>query len=122
MTMALAAVAALVAGARLKVEGVRSRVESAVGNVEPSASQPATFTVLGFALLAVLSLLFAFGTPLYAVLFYLLPGYSQLHSAFRWVFPYTLSMAVLAGLWSELLAQRRADPTDAHESSSCWAR
>ena len=27
----------------------------------------------------------------------LLPGYSQLHSAFRWVFPYTLSMAVLAG-------------------------
>ena len=44
-----------------------------------------------------LSLLFAFGTPLYAVLYYLLPGYSQLHSAFRWVFPYTLSMAVLAG-------------------------
>ena len=53
--------------------------------------------MLGFALLAVLSLLFAFGTPLYAVLFYLLPGYSQLHSAFRWVFPYTLSMALLAG-------------------------
>jgi len=50
-----------------------------------------------FAVLAVLSLLFAFGTPLYAVLYYLLPGYSQLHSAFRWVFPYTLSIAVLAG-------------------------
>ena len=50
-----------------------------------------------FVVLAVLSLLFAFGTPLYAVLYYLLPGYSQLHSAFRWVFPYTLSMAVLAG-------------------------
>ena len=50
-----------------------------------------------FAVLAVLSLLFAFGTPLYAILYYGLPGYSQLHSAFRWVFPYTLSMAVLAG-------------------------
>ena len=50
-----------------------------------------------FAVLAGLSLLFAFGTPLYAVLYYGLPGYSQLHSAFRWVFPYTLSMAVLAG-------------------------
>ena len=97
MTMALAAVAALVAGARLKVEGVRSKGESGFGNVAPSTFQPSTFTVLGFALLALLSLLFAFGTPLYAVLFYLLPGYSQLHSAFRWVFPYTLSMAVLAG-------------------------
>lgn len=50
-----------------------------------------------FAVLAVLSMLFAFGTPLYAVLYYGLPGYSQLHSAFRWVFPYTLAMAALAG-------------------------
>ena len=51
-----------------------------------------------FAILAVLSLLFAFGTPLYALLFYGLPGYNQLHSAFRWVYPYTLCIAVLAGL------------------------
>jgi len=50
-----------------------------------------------FASLAILSLLFAFGTPLYAALYYLVPGWSQLHSAFRWVFPFTLSMAVLAG-------------------------
>ena len=56
-----------------------------------------------FATLAVLSLLFAFGTPLYAVLYYGLPGYSQLHSAFRWVFPYTLSMAVLAGFGLDAL-------------------
>ncbi len=54
-------------------------------------------TFVPFVVLAVLSLLFAFGTPLYAILYYGLPGYSQLHSAFRWVFPYTLSMAVLAG-------------------------
>ena len=46
--------------------------------------------------LAVLSLLFAFGTPLYALLYYGLPGYKQLHSPFRWVFPYTLAMTQLA--------------------------
>ncbi|MDW8316630.1 MAG: flippase [Anaerolineae bacterium] len=49
-------------------------------------------------LLAVISLLFAFGTPLYALLFYGVPGYKQLHSAFRWVFPYTVAMAALAGM------------------------
>jgi len=51
-----------------------------------------------FAGLAGISLAFVFGTPLYAVLFYLLPGVKQLHSPFRWIFPYTLSVAVLAGI------------------------
>ena len=50
-----------------------------------------------FAVLGVASLLFAFGTPLYALLYYGLPGVKQLHSPFRWVFPYTLSIAVLSG-------------------------
>jgi O-antigen/teichoic acid export membrane protein len=59
-----------------------------------------------FAVLGGLSLLFAFGTPLYAILFYGLPGYQQLHSAFRWVFPYTLSMAVLAALGLERVRSR----------------
>ncbi|MCU0508830.1 MAG: hypothetical protein MUC34_10575, partial [Anaerolineae bacterium] len=59
-----------------------------------------------FATLAVLSLLFAFGTPLYAILYYGLPGYSQLHSAFRWVFPYTLAMAALAGFGLDWLLSR----------------
>jgi O-antigen/teichoic acid export membrane protein len=54
--------------------------------------------ILIFTLLTVLSLLFAFGTPLYGLLFYGLPGWNQLHSPFRWIFPYTLSVAVLAGL------------------------
>ena len=57
-----------------------------------------------FAVLAVVSLLFAFGTPLYAVLFYLLPGFNQLHSPFRWVFPYTLSVAMLAGIGASYLS------------------
>jgi O-antigen/teichoic acid export membrane protein len=67
--------------------------------VEHSPTLP-TFrpSVFIFAFLALLSLLFAFGTPLYALLFYGLPGWSQLHSPFRWLFPFTLSIAILAGL------------------------
>ncbi|MEW5957083.1 MAG: oligosaccharide flippase family protein, partial [Chloroflexota bacterium] len=60
-----------------------------------------------FALLAFLSLLFAFGTPLYAILFYGLPGWNQLHSPFRWLFPYTLSLAVLAGIGITYLDESR---------------
>jgi len=56
---------------------------------------------LFFALLALVSLLFAFGTPLYALLYYLLPGFSQLHTPFRWAFPYAFSVAVLAGIGSD---------------------
>ena len=59
-----------------------------------------------FSSLAVLSFLLSFGFPLYALLYYLLPGYSQLHTPFRWVFPFTVSMAVLAGLGVETLGAR----------------
>ena len=58
-----------------------------------------------FAGLAVVSFLLSFGIPLYALLYYLLPGYGQLHTPFRWVFPYTVSMAVLAGLGVEALSK-----------------
>ena len=56
-----------------------------------------------FAALAVASVLFIFGTPLYALLYYGLPGIKQLHSPFRWVFPFTLSVAVLAGFGAKSL-------------------
>ena len=59
-----------------------------------------------FALLALLSLCFVFGTPLYRLIF-LLPGISQLHSPFRWVFPYTFSLAVMAGFGADVLAKGR---------------
>ncbi len=39
-----------------------------------------------FTSLAILSLLFAFGTPLYALLFYLMPGFNKMNSPFRWVY------------------------------------
>ncbi|MSQ28535.1 MAG: hypothetical protein EXR51_10445 [Dehalococcoidia bacterium] len=50
-----------------------------------------------FAGFALVCLLLAFGTPLYAVLFNL-PGLNQLHSPFRWLYPYAFCGAVLAGL------------------------
>ncbi len=61
--------------------------------------------VWAFALLAVVSLLFVFGTPLYALLYFLLPGIRQLHSPFRWVYPYTISVCVLAGFGASWLAE-----------------
>ena len=60
-----------------------------------------------FAALALVSLLFIFGTPLYALLYYGLPGIKQLHSPFRWVFPYTLSIALLAGYGARRLMALR---------------
>ncbi len=60
-----------------------------------------------FAVLALISLLFMFGTPAYALL-YVLPGFSQLHTPFRWVYPYTFSLAMLAGLgWAAIPRHRR---------------
>ncbi|NOX60887.1 MAG: YfhO family protein, partial [Chloroflexi bacterium] len=93
LTLVLAAAAFLDVGGRLRGGAVRQPADRP-GWVRPPTGR---FFVVGFALLAALSLAFAFGTPLYALLFYGLPGYRQLHSAFRWVFPYTMAMAMLAG-------------------------
>lgn len=56
-----------------------------------------------FALLAFVSINFVFGTPLYALL-YRLPFIGQLHSPFRWIFPFSLSLAVLAGMGAMYLS------------------
>jgi O-antigen/teichoic acid export membrane protein len=76
------------------------------GTRRPSAGRR---TVWLFGVLAAISLLFVFGTPLYAILYYGLPGIKQLHSPFRWIFPYTLSVAVLAGFGAQRLAALRRD-------------
>ncbi|MCD6291738.1 MAG: YfhO family protein, partial [Anaerolineae bacterium] len=60
--------------------------------------QTAFFTVLGL-----VSLANAFGTSLFALFYYGLPWYKQVHSPFRWVFPLTLSAAVLAALGADAL-------------------
>ena len=56
-----------------------------------------TFYTWFFAGLAAFSLSLVFGLPTYRIVF-ALPFINQLHSPFRWLFPYTFSVAVLAGL------------------------
>jgi len=55
-----------------------------------------------FALLALVALLLAFGSPLYWLVYHL-PGLNQVHSPFRWVYLYSLSVAVLAGMGVDAL-------------------
>ncbi len=62
-----------------------------------------------FVALGAVSLLFIFGTPAYAILFFGVPGFSQLHSPFRWIFPVTLCLAMLGGTgldWLEAEVRR----------------
>lgn len=65
--------------------------------------------------LALLSLLFAFGAPIYYVI-YKLPGFSQVHTPFRWVYPYSLCVAVLAGMGADALLKKTLAPV------GVWAR
>ncbi|NLE45952.1 MAG: oligosaccharide flippase family protein [Chloroflexi bacterium] len=70
--------------------------------------------VLFFLLLALFSLGCIFGTPIYALV-YALPLLKQSHSPFRWIFPLTVSVAVLAGHGMDSLARGDAAvrPTEA---------
>ncbi len=73
---------------------------------------------LGFLVtLSALSLAFIFGTPLYALLYYGLPFINQLHSPFRWVFPFSLCMAVLAGYGLDVLRNTDHAPRITHYAS-----
>ncbi|MBU0495416.1 MAG: oligosaccharide flippase family protein [Chloroflexi bacterium] len=67
-----------------------------------------------FAAYAVFSLLLAFGTPLYAIFFFGIPGADQLHTAFRWIYPWTFSACALAGIGAGWLTTRRAAMDHAH--------
>ncbi len=62
---------------------------------------------LFYLFLSVFSLAFIFGTPLYALLYYGLPFVNQLHTPFRWVFPLSLAVAVLAGFGADYLSATR---------------
>ncbi len=57
-----------------------------------------------FVPLALFSLSLVFGLPTYRLVF-ALPGIKQLHSPFRWVYPYTLCVAALAAMGAEVLAR-----------------
>ncbi len=73
------------------------------------ARRAARGQILFLAVLALLSLAFIFGTPLYALLYYGLPGINQLHSPFRWVFPLSVAVALLAGFGADWLATAPGD-------------
>ncbi|MBO9308342.1 MAG: oligosaccharide flippase family protein [Chloroflexi bacterium] len=60
-----------------------------------------------FLIIGTIATLFAFGTPLYALLYYGLPGISQLHTPFRWVFPLMLCLAALAAYGAQALQDGR---------------
>ena len=61
-----------------------------------------------YVILGALSLSFMFGLPTYALLYYGLPGLNQSHTPFRWIYAFTLSVAVLAALGFESLMQLTA--------------
>jgi O-antigen/teichoic acid export membrane protein len=79
-------------------------------NKQPSQAQGRkTFPAWFFIALSVASLLFVFGTVFYAVLYYGLPGISQLHSPYRWKIPLTFCLTALAAYgFDGLLAEARA--------------
>jgi len=83
-----------------------SRLPSRVSAFGPQALPGAQRSIPFFTLLALFSLGCIFGTPLYALV-YILPYLRQSHSPFRWVFPLTLSAAVLAGFGVEVLQRSR---------------
>ena len=73
-----------------------------------------------FALVCLVSLLFVFGSRLY-VLVYKLPGLNQVHSPFRWIYPYTLGLALLAGMGADVLC-RKEETTDGAGWWRSWSR
>jgi len=99
LTLVLAAVGLLKGRGGLK----GSPLQSATGS---GGAAPPHRALLG--LLALVSLTFAFGLPTYAVLYYAFPNLNQLHTPFRWVWPFTFCAAALAGFGVDALGQAAA--------------
>ncbi len=96
---------AIVGWLRPRASRVISRVSSRVQT--PLAESPGRRRVVPFfTLLSLFSLGCMFGTPVYALV-YALPLLKQSHSPFRWVFPLTLAVAVLAGSGVDTVRQSR---------------
>ncbi|MGD8996740.1 MAG: oligosaccharide flippase family protein [Anaerolineae bacterium] len=74
-------------------------------------------TIPFFTALSLFSLGCIFGTPLYALV-YALPLLRQSHSPFRWVFPLTLCVAVLAGFGVEVVQRSRERGADGKEETA----
>lgn len=89
---------AMVATASWMTRAIRPRQHTVTGEQLRTATTTTTVPIGFFVLLALFSVAFVFGTPLYALLYYGLPGINQLHSPFRWVFPLTVCLVVLAAV------------------------
>jgi O-antigen/teichoic acid export membrane protein len=88
---------------------VANAIKSAVKRQTSNVKARTTFPIWFFITLSIASILFIFGTVFYAVLYFGLPGISQLHSPFRWKIPLTLCLAALAGFGLDaLLTEARA--------------
>ncbi len=57
-----------------------------------------------FAIFGAFALSLAFGAPWYAIFFFGIPGFDQLHTPFRWLFPYMVSVIALAAMGASRLA------------------
>ncbi len=93
-----------------------TRREGQGAGLAPQASSAPTQTrikatargeILIFALLALVSLTFAFGLPTYALIYYVFPSTDQLHTPFRWVWPLTFCVAVLAAFGADALSRMK---------------
>jgi O-antigen/teichoic acid export membrane protein len=89
----------------LRLMPAASRFTPTICNTRSSTSS-AHRTIPFFSALSLFSLGCIFGTPLYALV-YALPLLKQSHSPFRWVFPLTLSVAVLTGFGTEAVQKSR---------------
>ncbi len=90
--------------------GVLALILAAIGALSRNRKAEAPYRAL-LLLMGLFSALFAFGTPLYAVLYYGLPGISQLHSPFRWIFPLMFCLAALAAYGAQALHEAHTQPT-----------
>jgi O-antigen/teichoic acid export membrane protein len=75
---------------------------------EPGAARTPPVRLL-LAILALVSLTFAFGLPTYALIYYVFPSTDQLHTPFRWVWPVTFCAAVLAAYGADALSRSRRE-------------
>ncbi|MCS6872767.1 MAG: oligosaccharide flippase family protein [Anaerolineae bacterium] len=99
--------------------GVLTLILALIGMFSRNPRAQAPYRLL-FALISLFSLLFAFGTPLYALLYYGLPGISQLHSPFRWIFPLMLCLAALAAYGAQALQAAHTQPTSRLSRAARW--
>ncbi len=114
ITLIFAAIAVAAAIRTLARRFSRQTAPSVNGPANEGVTSPTWF----FVVLGLFSIAFIFGTPLYAILYYGLPGINQLNSPFRWVYALTLCLVALAatGMEAVVRSQRREVRSEKQEA------